>query len=124
MTTIAMNEYVYESVSGNLEVSFKCFPHLTSDTEIRNSITKFFRKNMNDRIDQDFGKDPFLALTYTLAVELWKVSVLVKGEGNGATILDSMQNHIKKDLKLKGIILNYVHFKDKKLLLKHTGVLY
>ena len=124
MTTIEMREYVYESIDGKLEVSFKCFPHLSSDAEVRNNIKRFFRKDMNEQIDQDFGKDPYLALTYTLSVELWKMHLLVTREKIGADILNGIQDHIKKDLKLRGIILNYVNFRDKNLLLKHSGVLY
>ena len=121
---IRLNEYVYESLSGNLEISFKCFPHLSSDEDVRANINRFFKKDMNAQIDDHFYSDPYLALTYTLSVELYKISVLVTGEGKASTIMEDMQKHIKRDLKLRGVFLNWINFKDKKLFMKHDGLIY
>lgn len=110
MTTIDMLEYEYESDDGSINMVFKCFPHMISNQEVIKRINKAFRVDMTKRIKEDFYNDAFLALTYTLGTELFKMSPMITGEGNAATIMTGIQNHISKDIKAKGIFLSSATF--------------
>lgn len=124
MSTIEMIEYVYESTDELLEISFKCFPHLSTNDQVLTAIQKYFKMDVRERIREDFNNDAYLAFTYTLATELHKMRVLMRGEGVTANIMERMQNHIKKDLRLSGVYLNWINLHNDKLYVKHDGLIY
>ena len=156
MSKLELFEYVYEG--NDFEVSFKVFPHLNTEKEVRESIKKFFDINrfwdlvgnhygyireekslktlfmhlsisalsfqMDDVIDDQFYSDSFLALTYTLASKLYDMKVLATNVKSAVVLLEGIQKHIEKDLKLKGVFLAWVNLHDRKLYIKHDGLLY
>lgn len=122
MNKLELIEYVYEG--NDFEVSFKIFPHLNTEKEVRESIKKFFKVPIDDVIDNQFYSDSFLALTYTLANKLYDMKVLAINVGSTATLLEGIQKHIEKDLKLKGVFLAWLNLHDRKLYIKHDGLLY
>ena len=125
-------EYVYGMVDENrFEVTWHCFPHLTSKEDVLNAVSKYFKRDISKDVEDSFYGDAYLALTYTLTSELNKLQVLVTSEGVGANILEGMQDHIKKDLKLRGVFIKSCKFKPFKnknknmyLDLEHAGLIY
>lgn len=119
---IEMIEYVYEG--DDFEVSFKVFPHLNTEEQVRESIKRFFKQDITKDIEERFYGDSFLAITYTLAVKLYEMKVLATNLKSTSTLLEGIQNHIKKDLKVRGIFLAWLNLHDRDIFMKHDGLLY